>query len=71
MNTEETIELEEIKTSVEDRHRANVERKYERIQGLHALWLTWERFPNLDPLYVADLEHRLTVLKNQLRVMRP
>jgi hypothetical protein len=57
--------------TLEDRHRESVGRKYDRIQGLHALWLTWERFPNLDPQYVAELEQKITVEKARMRHMKP
>lgn len=54
-----------------DKHKAAVERKYQRIAMYHAILDAWEGRDNTDYDYLADVRRRLHQAESQLKAMKP
>jgi hypothetical protein len=52
------------------RHRASVERKYARVDGLRALLATHEALPERDLDYIRELKAKLQSMKHQIIAMQ-
>jgi hypothetical protein len=57
--------------SLRHKHRAAVQRNYERSEMLRAIILAWEERGDYDQEYMRDLRARQRQAENQLRCMKP
>lgn len=56
---------------LEDRHRAAVQRNYERSEMLRAIAEAWDKDPRVDPEYLRGVRKRQRQAECQLKAMKP
>lgn len=60
-----------MSTESDDKHIANIQRKYETLEGKKALLQMWEERDDCDYEYLLELRRQVRNLTAQLAAMRP